>query len=58
MNTVDGECVGRMMLELFKVEAFCHQFGQCLHKLYNVLFCMGPIFCSKEILIGTLEFKS
>lgn len=48
----------RMMLELFSVEAFYHQFGQCLTKIYNVLFRMGHILCSKEILIGNLEFKS
>lgn len=42
------------MLELFSVEAFSHQFGQCLHKIYNVLFCVGPILCSKEFSIGKL----
>lgn len=26
----------RMVLELFSVEAFCHQFGQCLHKICSI----------------------
>lgn len=41
----------RMVLELLSVEVFCHHFGRCLQKMYNVLFVLNR-------LIGNLQFKS